>query len=199
MYINTFKPGTFTVDVEEGIEALLSKKFWGSDDHPYSAFDVLKNKKKFAHDYKKILNADLSYPIIIYLSDKYNSPIVDGMHRLAKLYLEKGKRMKCYLFDDALMEKFIVDKNANWDKLLNTRAFVLLEIFRKNFDICTCDKNNKKLSNDNIHGMENAKVSLKADQKNNNSIEVVSAHKKKSYVLNVPQDASVDRGKRIKG
>jgi hypothetical protein len=152
--------------------------------------DVLKNKKKHAYDYKRILSSDLSYPIILLFSKKHDALIVDGMHRLAKLYLENGKYIQFYMFDDELMEKFLIDKNADWERVTNTRAYVLYDLFRKHFNVCKCNGNdNEKLASSNsdnklIH------LSFVTDKKNKTtSIESLNSknNQKKIYKLYIPE------------
>lgn len=67
----------------------------------YSALDVINNPRRYQDDYKRILQANLSYPIII----SADGDIVDGVHRLAKAYLKGKKEIKAYVFDRELMDK----------------------------------------------------------------------------------------------
>ena len=48
---------------------------------------VLKNPKKYKKQYKRIMNANLKYPIEIMKNQKGLWEILDGLHRLVKAYL----------------------------------------------------------------------------------------------------------------
>jgi hypothetical protein len=54
---------------------------------------VIKNPYLSTHDFCKIMNSDLSYPIIIYNSDG-DLDVLDGLHRLAKSVILKRKTIK---------------------------------------------------------------------------------------------------------
>ena len=73
----------------KSLEKRLKDLCWGKKGSKYSAHDVLADKKKYKEDYKRILEADLEYPIMI-----HNGYIVDGVHRLAKAYLDKIATIK---------------------------------------------------------------------------------------------------------
>ena len=70
----------------------------------YSPIDVINNPRKYHAEYKNILRADLSYPIIV----SHKGYIVDGIHRLSKAHLQKVPEIKAYVFDQNLMNKFII-------------------------------------------------------------------------------------------
>ena len=70
------------------IKNLLSQlkiKDWSN----FSPIQIVENKNISPNDYKRIINADLRYPIII--NEKHK--IIDGMHRLAKAYLKNKKKI----------------------------------------------------------------------------------------------------------
>ena len=94
--------------------------------------DVLNNpkKKKYREDYIKIKKANLDYPIIV-----YNGNIIDGMHRLSKLYLLKKNEVKAYNFDKNLMKKFLIGKSdkIKSDKINNIEKSILIERFVDKF------------------------------------------------------------------
>lgn len=78
--------------------------WWSEADEWYSAIDVLENHEKYRDDYDRIINANLDYPCIF-----HDQSIVDGCHRIAKtVFLEKQDTIKCFIFDDELMSKFVV-------------------------------------------------------------------------------------------
>lgn len=126
-YINIFKPKHISVDVSKYAD-LLEFKGWGNRTIRYSPNDVLKNPKKYKEDYKRIKEADLSYPIII-----DNKTIIDGIHRLTKAILLNKKTLKAYYFDNSLMKKFIIDKSRSWDKVDKMDINEFIEIFNKRF------------------------------------------------------------------
>ncbi|XWV26926.1 hypothetical protein QJ857_gp0124 [Tupanvirus soda lake] len=106
---------------------------WGdpSKNIYYSAIDVINNPMKYKDDFKRILKADLSYPIII-SADGF---IVDGVHRLTKAYLEKIPQIKAYVFNEELMVKFkIADKTFDvWEKIDNMPIYEIISLYTERF------------------------------------------------------------------
>jgi hypothetical protein len=104
---------------------------WGDPlkNNNYSPMDVLKSPKKYADDYKRIQDADLSYPIIV----NYNNNIVDGIHRLTKAYIQNIKTLDAYIFDKKLMNKFIIGRIGEWDKLDKMPIYQLISLYYKRF------------------------------------------------------------------
>ena len=65
---------------------------------------VIKNPYVSPQDFCKIINADLSYPIIIYEDNGYLD-VLDGLHRLAKSVILKRKTIKVkYVSNDILLK-----------------------------------------------------------------------------------------------
>jgi hypothetical protein len=65
---------------------------------------VIKNPYVSPYDFCKIMNADLSYPIIIY-NDNGDLDVLDGLHRLAKsVILERKTICVKYVSDDILLK-----------------------------------------------------------------------------------------------
>ena len=63
---------------------------------------VIKNPHLSPQDAMKIINADLSYPIIVY-DDNGDLDILDGLHRLAKSVMLRRKTIKVkYVSNDIL-------------------------------------------------------------------------------------------------
>ena len=120
------------INMEEYLDT-LEYQGWGDPGKNihYSALDVINNPKKYTDDYKRILKADLSYPIII--SDE--GYIVDGVHRLSKAYLEKKEEISAYIFDKNLMEKFkLLDKTDDaWDKIDNMKIYEIINLYHQRF------------------------------------------------------------------
>ena len=69
----------------------------------------------------------MKYPII--MDTKGN--IFDGVHRYIKSKLLNKKIIKVYLFDDKLLNKFIINKNGNYNIKLEINEYI--ELFYKNF------------------------------------------------------------------
>jgi hypothetical protein len=103
----------------------MDTKGWG--DGNISVNDVLKNPKKYKDDYNRINNANLKYPIIMDIKGN----IFDGVHRYIKSTLLKKKTIKVYLFDDKLLNKFIINKTGNYNTKLEINKYI--ELFYKNF------------------------------------------------------------------
>lgn len=106
----------------------LNEKVWT----PWSPMDVIEKPhlKKYKEDVERIEKANLAYPVIV--TGKHT--IVDGYHRIAKAYLENKKNVDAYVFDSELMNKFILDKNMDIQKVHNdTEIHTLLELWTKRF------------------------------------------------------------------
>ena len=106
----------------------LNEKVWT----PWSPMDVIEKMdlKKYKDDAERIKRANLAYPVIV--TGKYT--IVDGYHRIAKAYLEKKKYVDVYIFDSELMNKFIINKNMDIQKVHNnTGVNEILELWTKRF------------------------------------------------------------------
>jgi hypothetical protein len=125
-YIHLFRPTPTKINVDDYIH-VLDFKGWGTPSHPISPNMVLNNPKKYKNEYKRIQNADLTYPIII-----SNHNIVDGVHRLTKAHIENKKQINAYVFDKALFKKFLVDKNNTYDKV-DLKLYEYIELFYKRF------------------------------------------------------------------
>lgn len=104
-YIDIFGPKCQNIEVKKLIKNLEFDS-WGGNLEKYSPLDVLEDptNKKYVDEIKRIENANLSYPIIV-----YNNFIVDGVHRLTKSYLLKKKNIKAYVFSSSLMNKFLIN------------------------------------------------------------------------------------------
>jgi len=79
---------------EIALEELLwhfNEPFWnvvGTDDFNLTPYEVIKNPDIHNIHYEKILKADLLYPVDVMLEDRGRLRILDGIHRVAKAYLE---------------------------------------------------------------------------------------------------------------
>ena len=123
-YINIFKPEINKIKLDI-INYNMDTKGWGEGD--ISVNDVLKNPKKYKDDYNRINNANLKYPIIMDIKGN----IYDGVHRYIKSKLLNKKIIKVYLFDNKLLDKFIINKTGNYNIKLEINEYI--ELFYKKF------------------------------------------------------------------
>ncbi len=79
----------------EKFDYLLALPLWSSSPNSGVLFDVspievFKSPNHFPHQYRRILRADTRFPIEII---EYNNKhwVLDGVHRLAKMYLKNNK------------------------------------------------------------------------------------------------------------
>lgn len=128
-YIYFNKPKYEKLKVEDLLYQ-LEYQGWGDPikNIKYSAIDVINNKENYMDEYKRILNANLNFPIIV----SYDGNIIDGIHRLSKAYLNNIKYIKAYIFDKKLMKKFIIGKSGDWGKVdeLKVYHFIILYVER---------------------------------------------------------------------
>lgn len=107
--------------------------FWNYNDIPYSVkpIDVMKYKDKYSIQYERIINADTSYPIDLIDDRKRTGKllILDGLHRLAKLYLEGASTVKVRIVPRTKIP-YICKDNTLIDNLKN--------IFENNKDKRIC-------------------------------------------------------------
>ncbi len=131
-YIHLFKPEFEKIKISELLYH-LDFDLWGDVRNiKYTPKDVLANPIKYEIEMNKINNSDLKYPIIIY--KKYNKlMIVDGLHRLTKSFMLNKKTIKTYIFDFELMNKFIINRNKDWDMVDNIPIYKCMEIFYTRF------------------------------------------------------------------
>ena len=130
-YINIFKPKYTKIKTDQLLHN-LEYKGWGDPKNNlfYSPKQVLENPKKYKDEIKRINEAELKYPIIV-----YNNNIVDGVHRLSKSYLLNKKTIKAYIFDDKTIKNFIIDKNKDWNKVDKIQVYNYIELFIKKFNL----------------------------------------------------------------
>jgi disulfide oxidoreductase YuzD len=128
-YINIFKPKYTNINIDSLLHN-LEYAGWGDPilNIKYSPKDVINNPEKYKKEIEQIKNANLKYPIII-----YNNNIIDGVHRLTKTVLEKKTKIKTYIFTKKIMEKFIIDKNSDYNKVDNMEISLFIELFYKKF------------------------------------------------------------------
>lgn len=139
-YINLANRGLISDDLGRGnnvvkvpisdLTSVMEYKGWGDPTKKkHSPLDVLENPALYKDDMKRIRMADLKYPIIM----DYKGYVVDGVHRMVKAHLENKKHVKAHVFDTALMKKFLIDKNEDWDKVENMETHELCTLFVMRF------------------------------------------------------------------
>lgn len=131
-YLKNNKHPVTKLKVDEYIH-VLDYPGWGNpaNNISYSALDVIKHPKKYQADYKRIMKADLSYPIIL----SFDGFIVDGVHRISKAYLEERKEINAYVFDEELMEKFkIANKSKDvWKIIAKMPVYEIISLYNERF------------------------------------------------------------------
>jgi hypothetical protein len=126
-YVNTHKVPVEKLNLNDTLWQ-LKQPVWGD----YSPEDVLQHpdKKKYAENIERIKDADLSYPIFV--TSKHG--IIDGYHRILKAVKTKESSIKAYVFDSALLRKFIVNKDLDYPAVHQRMAIHdLLELYQKRF------------------------------------------------------------------
>ena len=111
---------------------MLYQNVWGNpSDSPrqqITPMKVLENPKKYKDHMRRIKEADLKYPIIVY--DKF---VTDGVHRLTKAHLEKKKTIKAIVFTKDLLQKFKIAKYGDWSKVDKLEIYDYIQMFYKKF------------------------------------------------------------------
>ena len=73
---------------------------WGDLDH----FDMM----QFADEVKRVMRADTYYPILICAE---TGAVLDGLHRVCKLYLEGKQVVNCRIVTKEILEKAEINEN----------------------------------------------------------------------------------------
>lgn len=126
-YLNTHKHPVVKLPMSD-FTWQLEQDVWGG----WSPADVLKRMdgKKWAMNANRIRHADLSYPVIV----TGEHVLVDGYHRVAKAFQHGDTHVKAYVFDAALLRKFIIDKELVHRKAsLTMEIWQILELYAKRF------------------------------------------------------------------
>jgi len=129
-YVNLFKHPVVKIDISELLPQLILIR-WNNS----ALLDVLKDLNKNQTHYKRIMDADLSYPIFV----RENNDLIDGAHRLCKAILTGKKTINAYVFNKSLMKKFIIHEGFTADhKVDNAGAskkelYEILMLFHKRF------------------------------------------------------------------
>lgn len=143
-YVNINKPKALSIKLtKKEVENILKNKCWGEPNGKrYSPLDVIQNPKKYKEDYERIKEANLKYPIILhYHSDGQNLKtkekiIIDGVHRLCKMYILKENMenldtlaIKAYIFDKKVMKLFLLGKTSDREKVRQMETWEYLILF----------------------------------------------------------------------
>lgn len=86
----------------------LDKDYWTVIDKNKERFvtpnQVIKDPYKSHVHFFKMMEADLSYPIIVY-DDNGDLDVLDGLHRLSKAKVEKRKTINVKIINDEILAK----------------------------------------------------------------------------------------------
>ena len=89
------------------LEHLLDEDVWGYYDEETRVeirpTQVISTNQPQEH-YKRILEADLSYPILVYFDDNGSLQVIDGMHRLAKAVMCESDYILVKVVDKSQMK-----------------------------------------------------------------------------------------------
>lgn len=133
-YVNIFKPQSVKINIKDYLETNVNFECWGNPTKniKYSPRDVINNPKKYKEDYQRIMDANLKYPIFI----TENGIIIDGVHRIVKAAYLKKKQINAYVFDKKFLNKFLLDRNRNFEKVNKLTQYDLILLFNKRFKGC---------------------------------------------------------------
>jgi len=101
MLIEITKDNKIETVPTDTLEWNLGEDTWGKNISPE---DVLENPKKYKDDAKRIEEAELKYPILIYKGE-----VIDGYHRLAKAVKQGKKTIKVRIVTDKQMDAARID------------------------------------------------------------------------------------------
>lgn len=78
------------------IDWLLDVDWFGADEHPLTPNEVMNSPELDVEHYKRIKNADMSYPIDLGLNSRVNKLVpFDGLHRICKAKMLGVEKIKC--------------------------------------------------------------------------------------------------------
>ncbi len=110
----------------------------------YTPHELLLHPEKYktTKDMDTLKKANLNYPIIVWNNinktenDDCQLDIVDGFHRTVKSMLQGKVHIDAYVFDNALMKKFIIYEGS-YDKFIKTKPnmemYYFLDLYKKRF------------------------------------------------------------------
>lgn len=137
-YIRLQSPHIFYVKMEDFVDQ-LKKNIWGNPSKGirYSPMSVITNPSSNQHEYDKIMRANISFPIIL----SPRGDLIDGIHRVSKVYLKKingdkqadNFQLRAVMFDDTLMAKFLLSSTLDWKKVHSMKTFDFIELYARRF------------------------------------------------------------------
>lgn len=78
------------------IDWLLDVDWFGTDEHPLTPNEVMNSPELDVEHYKRIKNADMSYPIDLGLNSRVNKLVpFDGLHGIRKAKMLGVEKIKC--------------------------------------------------------------------------------------------------------
>jgi len=92
----------------------LANKSWeykhegNADISPIDVIENPKKNRKYTKHYNRVVNADMQYPILVYLDDNKNPIIVDGLHRLSRAYMEKHPTISVRYVTNKQLDKVFI-------------------------------------------------------------------------------------------
>lgn len=130
-YINIFKPKIINVPVDNLLKN-LNKKSWGNTKKGiyYTPNNVITNPQKYRKEYKRVMKADLQYPIII-----VDNIVIDGLHRLSKAVITNIDNINVYRFTKTDMLKFLINSQNDWNYIDNLEIYDIIYLFYKKFNV----------------------------------------------------------------
>lgn len=86
-----------TTEIElSQIDWLLDVDWFGTDEYPLTPNEVMENPELDSEHYKRIENADLSYPIDLGINPRVDKLVpFDGLHRMCKAKMLGMKKVGC--------------------------------------------------------------------------------------------------------
>lgn len=126
-YVNTHTLPVQKINIKDNLWQ-IEQPVWGK----YSPADVLKRPtlKKYADNIQRTRDSDLSYPI--FMTSKHQ--IIDGYHRFLKAIQKGDTTIKAYLFEPALLKKFIVNKELDYPAVHERmKIHEMIELYEKRF------------------------------------------------------------------
>lgn len=107
------RPGSTQKIKRSELDYLLDLNLWSSVPAAGMLFDVspcrvMANPAHFPHQYQRVQRADISFPIdmLDYQGQRW---ILDGVHRLAKLYLMHSEWVALRLHSEAIIDEIRTD------------------------------------------------------------------------------------------
>ena len=88
------------------LSSTFTEKIWANDDgEDTSILEVLNAPEKSKTHIRMINDANLAYPILLAYKTDGSYDVIDGMHRLAKIYQKKGSTVKAQVIDITTIKK----------------------------------------------------------------------------------------------